>query len=40
MIISQSIISRIVFRVNLLIASLLKEYIKLPRNEEMRNENQ
>lgn len=40
MIISQSTISRIVFRVSLLVASLLKEYIKMPRNEEMRNENQ
>lgn len=39
MTVSQPIISRIVFRVSLLIASLFKEYIKMPRNEEMRNEN-
>ncbi|XP_071652749.1 putative nuclease HARBI1 [Temnothorax longispinosus] len=39
MTVSQPTISRIVSRVTLLIASLLKEYIKMPQDEERRNEN-
>lgn len=39
MTVSQPTISRIVFRVSLLVASLLKEYIKMPRDQETRNEN-
>lgn len=39
MTVSQPTISRIVFRISLLVASLLKEYIKMPRDQETRNEN-
>ncbi|XP_067204599.1 putative nuclease HARBI1 isoform X1 [Linepithema humile] len=39
MTVSQPTTSRIVFRVSLLVASLLKEYIKMPRNSEIQNEN-
>lgn len=36
---SQSIVSRIIFRVSALLASLIKEIIQIPTTQERRNEN-
>ena len=38
--VSQPTVSRIVFRVSKLLASLLTKYIKMPRTQETRMENQ
>lgn len=39
MTVSQPTVSRVVFRVSVLLARLLRRHIKMPQNEEIRNEN-